>query len=293
MKRICFTAFIAIFAAIFATVFATIFAAATEFAGPSAEKSTARESSGLRKVRVASTQAYPPYDFINDAGEPAGFEVDVLKAIDELLPDYEFEFTGTTDDDLLIGVESGKYAVGVKGAWVTEERKKKYIIPKCYIAASIIGIAVRTADNGSIKDFDSFARFSGKLVPIPPQSAQYSVVEEYNRAHPTSEVKLIPSDTFIISDAYTWVVEGRYDAFFDIKLSFQNQVLNGNGAWHVYADKLTYIPYKAIPTYPLFNKRYQDLADKYDAAIEKLTAEGVITGISEKYFGEDIFKYIE
>jgi L-cystine transport system substrate-binding protein len=274
-------------------ILAAAFTAGAVFAGPSAEKSAPQGSGEPQKVRAAYTQAYPPYDFINASGEPDGFEVEVLRAVDQLLPGYQFEFIGTTDDDLLIGLESGKYAVGIKGAWITEERKKKYIIPKLYIAASVIGIAVRTADTGTIKDFDSFARFSGKLVPIPPQSAQYTVVGEYNAAHPGAQIKLIPSDTFIISDAYTWVVEGRYDAFFDIKLSFQNQVLAEDGAWHIYADRLTYIPYKAIPTYPLFNKRYQGLADEYDAAVEKLSAEGVLSSLSEKYFGEDIFKYIE
>lgn len=53
-----------------------------------------------------------------------------LKAIDEKLPDYKFEYTGTSDDDLLIGLESGKYDIGTKGAWYTEERAKKFIIPK-------------------------------------------------------------------------------------------------------------------------------------------------------------------
>lgn len=37
-----------------------------------------------------------------------------MKLVDELLPEYEFEYVGTTSDDLLIGVEQGKYQVGVK-----------------------------------------------------------------------------------------------------------------------------------------------------------------------------------
>ena len=45
-----------------------------------------------------------------------------MKLVDELLPEYEFEYVGTTSDDLLIGVEQGKYQVGVKNAFWTEER---------------------------------------------------------------------------------------------------------------------------------------------------------------------------
>ena len=63
----------------------------------------------VQKIRVAHTNYYVPYDFVNDKGESDGFEVAVLKEIDKLLPQYEFEYTPTSDDDLLIGVLQGKY----------------------------------------------------------------------------------------------------------------------------------------------------------------------------------------
>jgi len=268
-------------------VFFAFFAAVLVF--PIGQKD--KTSTGGQKIRVAHTQNYYPYDFINEKGESDGFEVAVLKEIDALIPEFEFEFTGTSDDDLLIGVESGKYAIGIKGAWLTEERKKKFVIPETPVAASIIGLAYRTQDAGKITDFESFARSSGKLVPIPPLSAQWTIMEEFNKAHPTTPVTLIPSDVYIISDAYTWVVEGRYDGFLDIKLSFQATVQNEKGAWHRYADRLSWVPYLAIPTFPLFNRNYQELAEKYDAAIKILGDNGTLRELSLKYFGEDVFQY--
>lgn len=250
-------------------------------------------SSGeVTEIRVAHTQTYVPYDFINDQGESDGFEVQVLKAVDELLPQYKFTFVPTSDDDLLIGVESGKYNIGVKGAWFTEERAKKYIYPKNYIAASIIGLTFRSEDSDKIKDMESFARFSGKLVPIAPQNAQWAIVEEYNKTHPDNQVDLIASEAFTVSDAYTWVLEGRYDAYFDIKLSYEKNVLAEDAPYRSLADKLAYVPYKAIPTYPLFNRNDQALADAYDGAVEQLRKEGKIAELSQKYFNEDIFRYI-
>ena len=49
------------------------------------------------------------------------------KTIDEKLPDDQFEYTGTSDEDLLIGLESGKYDIGTKGVWYTEERTKQFL----------------------------------------------------------------------------------------------------------------------------------------------------------------------
>ena len=128
-----------------------------------------KESTGSNKVttlKVAHTQNYVPYDFVDEKGESDGYEVAVLKAIDEKLPDYKFEYTGTSDDDLLIGLESGKYDIGTKGAWYTEERAKKFIIPKEPIGASIIGFTVRKEDADKYKNIDDFAKEKGKLVPI-------------------------------------------------------------------------------------------------------------------------------
>jgi len=257
-----------------------------------ANSTSSNSSADVKEIRVAHTQTYVPYDFVNDEGESDGFEVQVLKAVDELLPQYKFTFVPTSDDDLLIGVESGKYDIGVKGAWFTEERAKKYIYPKNYIAASIIGLTFRAEDSDKIKDMESFARFSGKLVAIAPQNAQWTIVEEYNKTHPDNQVILVASEAFNVSDAYTWVLEGRYDAYFDIKLSYEKNVLADDAPYRSLADKLAYVPYKAIPTYPLFNKNNQALADAYDEAVEQLRKEGKISDLSQKYFNEDIFRYI-
>ena len=262
--------------------------AASCFGGASRDNSGA----GSHGIRVAHTHNYYPYCYINENGESDGFEVAVLREINALMPEYVFEFIGTSDDDLLIGVESGKYALGVKGAWLTEERKSKFIIPQTRIGASIIGLVFRTENADRITGLESFARFSGALAPIPPLSAQWSLVEEFNRNHPDSQIKLIPSDVFIIADAYTWVAEGRYDGFLDIKLSFEATVMDENGPWHRYAPILSYAPYRAIPTYPLINRNYPELAEKIEAAMQVLIENGAVTELSLQYFGEDIFRYL-
>ena len=250
------------------------------------------KKSDVKKIQVAHTNYYKPYDFVNEAGESDGFEVAVLKEVDKLLPQYEFVYNPTSDDDLLIGVLQGKYDVGTKGVWKTEERKTKYIFPENPIGASIIGITFRKADEDKIKDLESFASFGGKLVPIAPQNAQYNVVVEYNNAHPDNQVKLLPSESFVLSDAYSWVLEGRYDGFFDIKLAYENNIKNADAPYHKFAKDLAYVPHKGIPTWPLFNKGEQEFADAYDGAIKILKENGKLSELSNKYFGEDVFTFI-
>ncbi|MGT2947993.1 transporter substrate-binding domain-containing protein [Streptococcus devriesei] len=248
----------------------------------------------VRTLKVAHTQNYAPYDYVNDKGESTGYEVEVLKAIDKKLPDYKFKYTGTSDEDLLIGLESGKYDIGTKGAWYTKERAEKFIIPKDAIGASVIGFTIRKDDEKTITDINSFAKSSGKLVPISPQNAQWNVIEDYNKNHKDKPIALKAAESFTVADAYAWVLEGRYDAYFDIKLSFKQAVKDKNGAYHKYADKLTWFPYKGIETYPLIHrsKSNKKFVTAYNKAIKELQKDGTLSKLSKKYFGEDVFNYV-
>ena len=248
---------------------------------------------GKKVITVAHTNYYVPYDYVNEQGESDGFEVAVMKEVAKKLPQYEFKYVPTSDDDLLIGVESGKYTVGTKGIWITDARKKKYVFPKNNIGASVIGLVVRKENADQIKDLASFAQFSGKLVPIAPQDARYNVIDDYNKENPDKPIKLTSSEAFQIADAYSWVLEGRYDAYLEVELSYKNNIAKDDAPYHQFADQLTYIRYKGIPTYPIFNKDQQQFADDYDKAIEELRAEGKIDELEQKYFGESLSNYLK
>ena len=56
--------------------------------------SAAGGGDGQKKVvNVAFTNYYVPYDFVNDKGEPDGFEVAVMQEVAKKLPQYTWKFT--------------------------------------------------------------------------------------------------------------------------------------------------------------------------------------------------------
>jgi len=73
---------------------------------------------------------------------------------------------------------------------------------------------------------------------------------------------------------------------------FQKNVLKDGAPYNKYKDKLAWVPYRGIPTWPLFGKKNQSLADAYDSAISQLKTNGTLSDLSQKYFGEDIFKFV-
>lgn len=262
-------------------------------AGCSKSTANTNESDEARKVKVAYAMTGIPITYQDEDGNATGYDVEIMKLIDERLPDYEFEFIPTTDDDLLIGVETGKYHVGLKNTFFTEAREKKYIYPKENLGASSSGLIMRTEDQELIYDLSDIATYQKKLIPIAPQDAQYSLVLSYNEKNPDNQISVENSETFTVSDWPIWISEGRYDAMLTIKTSFLKTVVEEDGAYHHLNDELTYSGFTATKTYPLFNKKEQKLADDYDAIMKELKDENIPNELLVEFLGEDTFKLLE
>jgi len=258
--------------------------------GESADKESG-DGEKVRTVKVAYDQASKPISYIDDNGNPTGYDVEVMKLVDELLPDYKFEYVGTTSDDLLIGVEQGKYQVGVKNAFFTQERTEKFIFPKEFLGLSSAGLVLRKEDEG-IKTLADFAKKGYSLAPIAANNAQYTIIDEYNTANPDNKVKLEAGDAFTV-DVVQWVNEGRVDGGVMIEGPFKQQVLAEDGPYNNLKDEVVYNEFSVIKTWPLFNKKEQEFADAYDKAIAQIKEQKKTNEISTKFYGRDLFEVLE
>ncbi|WP_249661374.1 transporter substrate-binding domain-containing protein [Lysinibacillus fusiformis] len=258
--------------------------------GESADKNS-DEGREVRTVKVAYDQASKPISYIDDNGNPTGYDVEVMKLVDELLPDYQFEYVGTTSDDLLIGVEQGKYQVGVKNAFFTQERTEKFIFPKEFLGLSSAGLVLRKEDEG-IKTLADFAKKGYSLAPIAANNAQYTIIDEYNTANPDNKVKLQAGDAFTV-DVVQWVNEGRVDGGVMIEGPFKQQVLAEDGPYNNLKDEVVYNEFSVIKTWPLFNKKEQEFADAYDKAIAQIKEQKKTNELSTKFYGRDLFEVLE
>ncbi|GGG16295.1 amino acid ABC transporter substrate-binding protein [Lysinibacillus alkalisoli] len=242
-------------------------------------------------VKVAFELGSKPITYVDEKGEPAGYDVDVMKLVDEKLEDYTFEFVGTTSDDLLIGVEQGKFQVGVKNAFYTDERAKKYIYPKNFIGLSSAGLVLQKK-NEAITSLADFAQQELTLAPIAANNAQYTVIDEYNQENPDKPVKLKAGEDFGV-DVVQWVNEGRVDGGVMIQGMFDKQVKDEKGPYHKFKDDVIYQEFAVIKTWPLFNKKEQAFADAYDKAVEELREEGKLAELTEKHYGRNLFDVLD
>lgn len=252
---------------------------------------SSQDSGEVKKVKVAYAIGTKPISYQDENGEAAGYDVDAMRLVDEKLEDYEFEFIGTTDDDLLIGVEQGKYDVGIKNVWYTDERAKKYIFPKEFLGLSSTGLALKK-ENENIKNLSDFAAANLELAPIAANNAQYTIVAEYNEANPDNQVKLVAGDEFNV-DQVQWVNEGRADGAIYLEAQYNAQILDENGPYHNLINDVIYNEFIVIKTWPLFNKEQQEFADAYDKAMAEIKQTDELNKLMEKHYGRDLFEVLE
>ena len=83
-------------------------------------------------VRLGTEGAYPPYNFINDAGEVDGFE---RKFGDELCKRAELSCEWTTNewDSIIPNLQSGNYDVIIAGMSITDQREEIVDFSQPYI----------------------------------------------------------------------------------------------------------------------------------------------------------------
>lgn len=259
----------------------------------STKENNSSDNSGVRTIKVAYAQTGKPITFQDEKGNATGYDVEVLKLIDEKLLQYQFEFIPTTDDDLLIGVESGKYHLGLKNAFYTDARAEKYIYPKEYLGASASGLLIRKEDEGIVNDLSDIASLGKKLLPIAPQDAQYALVQKYNEENPDNQINVETSESFVVQDGIVWISEGRYDAWLVIKSTYDANVVAEDGPYHYLNEELSWSTFTATKTWPLFNREEQELADAYDEAIKELKEEGKIKELLIQFLGEDTSQYLD
>ena len=247
----------------------------------------ASSNGDVKKVLIGIRQDLYPTSYINEQGEPSGYDIDVIKKIDELLPEYEFEYEAVSQEALLTGLDTGKYKAAVAGFYSNDDRRAKYLFPEECIGGNIIGLAVRKSDEADIKTLEDVAKNNKSVVPIAPASGMYGIVLQYNAEHPDNQVNLVDAEWTNAADEYKWVAEGRYDVAVASK-NVVDDTLTKIGL----ENDIQFNSFTAIKTWSLFNPEETELAAAYDKALKELKDDGFISEKSEEYFGEDILPYI-
>lgn len=232
-------------------------------------------SKKVQKIIVGTGTQFPNICFINEKGELTGYDIEIVKAIDEKLPEYEFEFKTMEFSNLLLSLETKKIDLIAHQMEVNKEREEKFLFNKEPYNVFPLKVTIHQ-DNNDIKSIDDLA---GKNISVTPTSNSSVFIEEYNKKHNLgAKINYATNTTDIINQLKT----RRIDAI--ISTPFASKFYNeqADAQQKVVGDTLL-----NSKVFFLLNKDETTLSDKVDEALQELKKEGVVSKLSKKWLGAD------
>ncbi|RDE09125.1 transporter substrate-binding domain-containing protein [Pelagibacterium lacus] len=168
-------------------------------------------------LRIGTEGAYAPWNFINDAGELAGFEIDLGNAICEHTG-MSCQFVQSEWDPIIPNLVAGNYDVIMAGMSITEERLASINFTQDYFPPDPSKYIVIT---GTELDFDNL---SGARIGVQSSTIQAGYVQE-NFAADNTVVEFATFDQSIAD-----LAAGNVDVVLADGSSLEPVVANSGGA---------------------------------------------------------------
>lgn len=249
-----------------------------------ADSSSSNQESGngkVQKVIIGSGTTYNPYCYLDENGKATGYEYALLKEIDALLPEYEFEYQSMDFDSLLLSLESGKIDVAAHQYEYTDERAEKYLFGEEAYTTYVTYLAVLTEDD-TTKSLEDLA--GQKVRTGGTTSATTSIVKNYNDEHPDKAVDIYATDG-TDEEAAAAIKSGAVKALVLTKRDVEKYNKNfGDGKDFL---KVVGEPINDSKTYYLYRKDETELQKAIDGALKKLKESGKLAELSIQYIGGD------
>ena len=223
------------------------------------------------EIVVATEGMWAPWTFHDESDKLVGFDVEVAEAIAEKLG-VSAKFAETEWDSIFAGIDAKRYDLAANGVEVTEERGEKYDFstPYGYIRTALV---VR----GDNEDIESFEDLAGKRTANSMASTYMLLAESYG-------AEAVGVDT--LDQTLELVISGRVDATLNAEVSVYDYL-----DVHPLADiKIVALTDEASSVALPIRKGEENasLLAAVNQAIDELRAEGRLSEISVKYFGQDI-----
>lgn len=225
------------------------------------------------KIIIATEGTWAPWTYHDENDELVGFDVEVAKAIAEKLG-VKAEFVEVEWDGIFAGIDAKRYDITCNGVEVDEERAEKYNFtdPYAYMRTAVI---VREDDDR----ISSLNDLKGMKTANTLQSTYAKIAENYG-AEVTGVDDLIQTIQLLES--------GRIDATLNAEVSYYDYMKEHPEAKLKIAALGNDASLVSIPVRK--GAENESLVEAINKAIKELADEGVLTELSNKYFGSDITK---
>ena len=159
------------------------------------------KADGDKPLVVAMELAYPPFETRNDAGEPAGLSVDLMKAFGEYAG-REIKIENTAWDGLIPSLQTGAADIVISSMTIRPDRARQVDFSDPYANALLAVLA--NADSG-IETIESLNQ-PGKKIAVKSGSTGHLYAQD-NLTE--AELIILPDESACVTE----VSQGRADGF--------------------------------------------------------------------------------
>lgn len=252
-------------------------------------KAASAAADGKTSVKLVLSSTERPLSWADENGKLQGYEYDIWQEVNKNLKSYHLDIQAVPPETQDVMMESGDAKVASGGYYRTPRREKDYIVPKTPIGVSSVEVYMSKENAAKYKSLEDIVKGGGKLVPNTPNGGIYKVLTDWNAAHDNILKEVPIQDGLTPAERLTSLKNGQYDA-----LVYPNNLGVEDIAKAMNFEIVSLAkPIKVNETVVIVNKNEQKLADEIEAALEKLSKDGTLKKISEKWYHRDLFDQLK
>lgn len=216
------------------------------------------------KILAGTEATYAPNEFLDVDGKTViGFDVDLFRAVAAKLG-LTAEFQPGTFGDIIPGVSSGKYEIGVSSITINPERKEQALMVSYFEAGSQFAVKKDNPNNVNIDDL------CGKKLAVQRDTVQVGDLAKRSEACVAAGKQAITIDQYPGQDqAANAVVSGKNDAMLADSPVSAYAVKQSGGQLELLGEVFEAAPYGYV-----VSKDQQAFADAVMAAVNALIKDG-------------------
>lgn len=242
------------------------------------QSSQGTSEDGVTTIIVGTGTSYNPYCYLDEKGNPAGYEVEVLKVVDELLPQYKIEIVTSDFKGLFTSLVQKKIDVAAHQIEWNEERGEAYLFGEEAYTTFITYITVLD----SVEGVDSLEDLAGKKAYVPAGDNAEYILGKYNEEHPETAVNLDIQTGLSKDEVIAGIKSGKWDFMINTKRDVEAYNKDYSAGLKIVGD-----PVQTSSTYYIFRNGEDELKEAFDGAIKELRESGRLSEISIKVIGGD------
>ncbi len=236
------------------------------------------QAQDMKKVRIGTEGAYPPFNNMTADGKLVGFDIDIANALCEQMK-VECEFVIQDWDGMIPALIAGKFDAVIASMSITEERMKVVdFTNKYYNTPPAIAVPKDSKVTGV-----TAAELKGIRMGAQSATTHSNYAEE---KFPDTDLQLYPT-----ADEYKLdIANGRIDAVIDDVVVLSEWLATDAGACCKILDTL--VPDLVIngPGAGIAIRKGEDeLKAMFNTAIDAIRASGTYEEINNKYFAFDVY----